>query len=406
MTLAPLSAAMVLSAPRASSSPAPTGSGFSAVLDAVSAAEPAAESTGHDDVTPSSTTAPSPGISATTSGSTPTLASTAMVPSTFGQSSGSSAASAGLTAPGIFGYGRAGMFNPGERARMAQLVAQAAPILNAQITTPIASPSSVAPASDLPANHYKDLLAGLAKEFDVPESFITAVMFAESGGNPNAVGDNGHSVGLFQLHDQGMGYGMGDDRYDPAKNARVGVAGLATGWHAGKERGLSGEELVRFAYDNRFNPGGGWKIQGDRVVSYWKKLEAVSNVDSSGSAFGAKSLMWPVSGGHVTQEAHEGHMATDIGVVVGTPVVSVASGTVVSVERLDTGYGWNVVVDHGGGWQTRYAHASEIDVEVGQQVAAGQQIMLSGNTGKSTGPHLHFEVIYNGERQDPLVYLR
>ena len=72
---------------------------------------------------------------------------------------------------------------------------------------------------------------------------------------------------------------------------------------------------MRFAYDNRFNPGGGWKIQGDRVVSYWKKLEGVSSVDSSGSAFAAKSLMWPVSGGHVTQEAHEGHMATDIGVV-------------------------------------------------------------------------------------------
>ena len=296
---------------------------------------------------------------------------------------------------GIFGYGRAGIFNPGERARMAQIVAAARPVFTG---------SGVPPASVLPVNNFKDLLGGLAAEFDVPENFITAVMLAESGGDPNAVGDSGHSVGLFQLHDRGMGAGMGDDRYNPEKNARVGVAGLAGSWHTGVARGLTGEDLVRFAYDDKFNPGGGWAVQGDRVTAYWKRLEGVTDFGSS--AFTPGALGWPVAGGRITQEAHTGHMALDIGVVQGTPVQAVAAGTVVSVERLETGYGWNVVVDHGGGWQTRYAHASEIYVSVGDAVAGGQTIMASGNTGKSTGPHLHFEVEYNGERQDPLAYLR
>ena len=314
-------------------------------------------------------------------------------------------ASAGLTSgAGIFGYGRAGIFDASERARMAQMIAVAAPALT------YSSPaSSIAPATDSPANRFKDLLGRLAKEFDVPESFITAVMLAESGGNARAVGDNGHSVGLFQLHDRGMGYGMGDDRYDPEKNARVGVGGLAGSWHAGVAKGLAGEELVRFAYDDKFNPGGGWAYQGDRIVSYWKRLEGVaatSNIAPGDSSFAAGSLMWPVQGGHVTQESHAGHVACDIGVVTGTPVRAVAAGRVVSVERIETGYGWNVVVDHGNGWQTRYAHASDIQVNVGDRVAAGQTVMLSGNTGKSTGPHLHFEVIRNGERQDPLYYLK
>jgi murein DD-endopeptidase MepM/ murein hydrolase activator NlpD len=311
-------------------------------------------------------------------------------------------ASLAATGAGIFGYGRAGMFDAGERARMAQIIATARSVL-----APVSTSSAPVSLPGLPENRFKELLAGLAREFDVSENFITAVMFAESGGDPRAVGDNGHSVGLFQLHDRGMGHGMGDDRYDPEKNARVGVAGLAGSWHDGLAKGLTGEELVRFAYDQRFNPGGGWAYQGDRVVGYWRALEAATAVSRPGeSSFAPHSLAWPVQGGRLTQSAHNGHMALDIGVVVGTPVRAVAAGTVVEVERLTTGYGWYVVVDHGGGWRTRYAHASAIDVGVGDSVSAGQVIMSSGNTGKSTGPHLHFEIERNGERQDPMGYLR
>ena len=120
---------------------------------------------------------------------------------------------------------------------------------------------------------YVDVIERLAESFQVPAAFLGAVMMAESGGDPNAVGDNGASVGLFQLHDQGMGQGLGELRLDPELNAAVGARGLAEGWHAGLEQGLSGEELVRSAYDHSFNPGGGFGWQGDSVYSYFRFYE-------------------------------------------------------------------------------------------------------------------------------------
>jgi hypothetical protein len=97
-------------------------------------------------------------------------------------------------------------------------------------------------------------------------------MLAESGGRADAVGDSGHSVGLFQLHDQGYGTGMGDHRYDPEINADRGARGLAEAWHVGEKKGYDGEYAVRKAYDYSFNPGGGFAYQGDAVVKYYNQL--------------------------------------------------------------------------------------------------------------------------------------
>ncbi|GAB4002254.1 hypothetical protein GCM10029992_39950 [Glycomyces albus] len=69
------------------------------------------------------------------------------------------------------------------------------------------------------------------------------------------------------------------------------------------------------------------------------------------------------------------------------------------------GYGYMVIVDHGDGLQTAYAHASEILVTEGQEVSQGEDLSLTGSTGNSTGPHLHFEVRVNGEQVDPLAWL-
>jgi murein DD-endopeptidase MepM/ murein hydrolase activator NlpD len=68
-------------------------------------------------------------------------------------------------------------------------------------------------------------------------------------------------------------------------------------------------------------------------------------------------------------------------------------------------YGTVVVIDHGQGWQTLYAHLQSTDVAVGQQVHAGEQIARVGSTGRVTGPHLHLEMLRNGERVDPLAHL-
>lgn len=119
------------------------------------------------------------------------------------------------------------------------------------------------------AHGWDSMLQELGAKYGVPWAFLKAVMLAESGGDPNAVGDNGHSIGLFQLHDQGYGFGMGDARYDPYTNADTAARGLATAWQIGTSKGYSGEYLIRFAYDHTFNPGGGWAYQGDRVVAQY-----------------------------------------------------------------------------------------------------------------------------------------
>ncbi len=99
--------------------------------------------------------------------------------------------------------------------------------------------------------------------------------------------------------------------------------------------------------------------------------------------------------------------------VYGASIVAADGGTVYAVNRTSTwgtgmfaGYGYAVIIDHGGGLRTLYAHCSRIAVQPGQRVSKGQVIAYVGNTGKSTGPHLHFEVRQNNKRVDPLDYLR
>jgi murein DD-endopeptidase MepM/ murein hydrolase activator NlpD len=99
--------------------------------------------------------------------------------------------------------------------------------------------------------------------------------------------------------------------------------------------------------------------------------------------------------------ARKFHAGVDIAVAYGREVKSAADG-VVSFAGTQGGYGHTVVVDHGGGRQTRYAHLSEPLVRQGDRVAEGQVVGKSGNSGRSTGPHLHFEMLVNGRAVDPL----
>lgn len=118
------------------------------------------------------------------------------------------------------------------------------------------------------------MLNRLGQKHNVPPLFLKAVMLIESGGRPDAVGDGGHSVGLFQLHDQGYGHGMGDSRFDPEANADRAARGLAEAWQAGERAGFTGEHAVRAAYNYSFNPGGGWAYQGDALVGAYNQLRA------------------------------------------------------------------------------------------------------------------------------------
>lgn len=98
------------------------------------------------------------------------------------------------------------------------------------------------------------------------------------------------------------------------------------------------------------------------------------------------------------------HTGIDVMCGVGTPVLASDGGTVIA-SGWSSSYGYRVIIDHGGNIQTLYAHCSEIAVSVGEQVFKGQVVAYSGNTGYSTGPHLHFEVRLNGVYQNPRYYL-
>ncbi len=100
-----------------------------------------------------------------------------------------------------------------------------------------------------------------------------------------------------------------------------------------------------------------------------------------------------------------GHSGIDLGAPKGTPICSALDGTVYVVRHATTGYGYHVMVDHGGGFVTLYAHCSKILVSEGQQVKAGDRIAEVGTTGRSTGNHLHFEIRISGEKQNPRSYL-
>jgi len=101
---------------------------------------------------------------------------------------------------------------------------------------------------------------------------------------------------------------------------------------------------------------------------------------------------------------YEFHTGQDIEAPLGAPVVAGASGKI-SFVGWQNGYGQLVVVDHGGGLTTRYGHLSHIDVDAGQQVSRGQLVGKVGSTGRSTGPHLHYEVRINEAPVNPLEYL-
>jgi murein DD-endopeptidase MepM/ murein hydrolase activator NlpD len=104
--------------------------------------------------------------------------------------------------------------------------------------------------------------------------------------------------------------------------------------------------------------------------------------------------------GPITQYSHPGHIALDVGVPVGTDIHATMDGKVVYAGWNNEGYG-NLVIVENGPYKTYFAHQSKIDVSVGQTVHAGDIIGQSGNTGNSTGPHLHYEVRKNGQQIDP-----
>lgn len=148
----------------------------------------------------------------------------------------------------------------------------------------------------------------------------------------------------------------------------------------------------------------------DRVVVIGSQKYSDTSELGDGKATG--TFIWPLPytkqiSSHFANRWGAMHGAIDIsnGSTNGKPIIASDGGTVIEAQYHGS-WGYYVLIDHGNGFKTRYAHCSKLEVRAGEKVAQGQYIAKVGNTGYSTGPHLHFEVIKNGALVDPLKYVQ
>lgn len=139
------------------------------------------------------------------------------------------------------------------------------------------------------------------------------------------------------------------------------------------------------------------------AVPIARQLPSRSSVVAGVAGIGR--FIWPTTG-YISQYPVGYHMALDIANKALPPVIASDGGTVVFSGCLGYGYGCHVIVDHNNGFSTLYGHLSRIDVGAGQVVDQGEKLGNVGSTGRSTGPHLHFEIRSGGALQNPLGYLK
>lgn len=148
-----------------------------------------------------------------------------------------------------------------------------------------------------------------------------------------------------------------------------------------------------------------------------KKYGASKSTSKSSSNFSSSPYSWLVAhplpnlkrvssdfGGRTMNGRAENHSGLDMSAPSGTPIYATGPG-IVTKSGWGTGYGQYVEINHGNGYLTRYAHASRLIARVGDRVEAGEHIANVGCTGRCTGPHLHYEVVKDGQRKNPSTYL-
>lgn len=159
------------------------------------------------------------------------------------------------------------------------------------------------------------------------------------------------------------------------------------------------------------NVNGKTKVINNKAINADQEMLTTSIVNKNDTKnFNNFVLKRPVKGGITTSgfgdtisrtASHNGH---DWAVNTGTKVRAAAEG-VVELAYFSESYGYNILINHNNGFKTRYAHLSEVKVSKGEKVEQSQVIALSGSTGFSTGPHLHFEVVKDGKRVNPIEYV-
>ena len=186
---------------------------------------------------------------------------------------------------------------------------------------------------------------------------------------------------------------------------------IATKYKADSEKILafnrlaSGEALT--AGEELIIPGGSIEPAAQPVqpsTSATRKF-AIFNIPAPARVVPGARLQWPTTSRKINQYYKYRHTGIDIDGDYSSPIYAADSGVVESVIYARYGYGFHIIINHGGGRETLYGHASKIFVRPGQSVKRGQSIGMIGSTGRSTGTHLHFEVMQNGGKRNPLSYL-
>jgi murein DD-endopeptidase MepM/ murein hydrolase activator NlpD len=246
-------------------------------------------------------------------------------------------------------------------------------------------------------------LQGLAKSDD-PESIKAAAREFESLFMHQLFKSMRATVPKDGMMDSGMGGEMFTDMLDQEYAKQ-----------AAEQGGIGLADIVAEQLGAEQGPGGGQhELKGPDGTETMVARRALRALRAYQSGAAGSPMAHPCATGRVSSEyglrrlsddaAPRMHDGLDIAAPSGTPIQSALGGTVRHAGWIK-GYGNTVIVDHGGGRSTLYAHASELLVESGTQVTRGQEIARVGSTGHSTGPHLHFEVREDGKTVDPRLAL-
>jgi len=183
--------------------------------------------------------------------------------------------------------------------------------------------------------------------------------------------------------------------------------------------GVPAEEIIAYAPNNlefpyRLQPGTQILVPGAvREVFVWKPptlSQVRRNTSWEGRGVqpviqGTGTFIWPIVSRNFTQRFWYAHRAIDVASPMGSPVVASDTGTVTFAGWNNYGYGYLIVINHGNGYETFYAHLDSVNVVPGQIVYQGNVIGATGNSGNSSGPHIHFEVRINANQDDPCWYI-
>ena len=236
-----------------------------------------------------------------------------------------------------------------------------------------------------------DTVFGIAEKFGIkPETILWSNPMLEQNPDMLRIGDK---LVILPINGAYHKIKKGDTLEKIAKKYKVKVEDI-TGYEWNQ---MDGPDAALTPGEHLIIPGG-TKPFVVRTVSVYR------GPVPKGAKRGTGNFSWPTSG-YLTQGYWYGHRAIDIGAWMGAPVVASDSGYVVHAGWDRTGYGNLIIIDHGNGYRTYYAHLSAIFVRVGDSVSKGVRIGSVGSTGHSTGPHLHFEIRYRNVQRNPLGFL-